>query len=184
MTRGRGHAFQVLVRGRGAGRVGPHSAAHLGTGRKSTVAVVCGVAICSHSAGRLCPGGQQVPGQRGWLSWPVSRALGRGTCRLTHAHLWWLRLVLWPLTGRPPQPLLWSGLLSVAALMSVPSLRLQGADTGHSSGPGRCSGPSRDNPLWSGISVAVGARRDGLCAGPAISLWKTGPRDLSREGRR
>lgn len=104
---------QVLVRRWGAGRVGPHSAAHLDTGRKSTVAVVCGVAICSHSAGRLCPGGQQVPGQRGWLSWPMSRALGRGTCRLTHAHLWWLRLVLWPLTGRPPQPLLWSGLLTV-----------------------------------------------------------------------
>lgn len=37
-----------------------------GTGRRRALWQLS-VAICSHGAGWLCPGGQQVPGRRGWL---------------------------------------------------------------------------------------------------------------------
>lgn len=84
-------------------------------------------------------------------------------------------------TSPTASPVAWAP-HSVAALMSVPSLRLQGADTGHSSWPGRCSGPSRDTPLWSGVSVAVGPWRWALCWSGHQS-WKTGLRDLSRRGQ-
>lgn len=45
------------------------------------------------------PWGPASPRAEGMALLPGSRALGRGTCRLAHAHVWWLVLVLWPLTG-------------------------------------------------------------------------------------
>lgn len=48
---------------------------------------------------------------------------GPGHLQLTHMHLGWLMLVLWPLTVGLGSPVVWAP-HNVAVLMSVPSLRL------------------------------------------------------------
>lgn len=168
----RGWAFGSLGwvdRKRGAGRVGPHSA------RKGRALwQLSGVAICGRTAGRLCPGGQQVPGRgdgftclraEHWAGAPAAHAYGP-----------------WVVDAGSVAPDCGSGLLT----MWLCGCQCPASDSkGWTLATVRGQAGAVDTPVWSGVSVAVrGLWGWALCWSGHQSLAYGAERPLSRRGDR